>query len=192
MLPAYLVHGLVDVDWDFAAVSVPAFLVAGALVGNAPRSNSSPRRAASPFGVLAAAGVALLAWGVLLLPWLGERWQSEALGASPPSRAFTLADRALAVDPFLVEPYWAKALAADGRNQPQLAFAYYVQAVNRQPANAETWLSAGEYAFGIGCYQTAYTYLERYTELNQKAPPSAGGDHYNPALKRVNLGQGRC
>ncbi|MBA3841929.1 MAG: O-antigen ligase family protein, partial [Actinobacteria bacterium] len=28
VLPAYLVHSLVDVDWDFAAVSVPAFLVA--------------------------------------------------------------------------------------------------------------------------------------------------------------------
>jgi hypothetical protein len=186
ILPAYLVHGLVDVDWDFVAVSVPAFLVAGALIGGAPR------RGVSPFAVVTAAGVALLAWGVLLLPWLGERWQGEALGAAPPSRAFTLADRALAVDPFLVEPYWAKALAADARNQPQLAFAYYVQAVHRQPANAETWLSAGEYAFGIGCYQTAYTYLERYTELNQKAAPSAGGDDYNTALKRVNAGRGRC
>lgn len=186
LLPAYLVHGLVDVDWDFAAVSVPAFLVAGALVGGAPR------RSVSLFAVLAAAGVALLAWGVLLLPWLGERWQSESLGASPPARAIKLADRALAVDPFLVEPYWAKALAADDRNQPQLAFAYYVQAVHRQPANAETWAAAGEYAFGIGCYQTAYTYLERYTELNQKAAPSAGGDDYNTALKRVNAGKGRC
>jgi tetratricopeptide (TPR) repeat protein len=186
LLPAYLVHGLVDVDWDFAAVSVPAFLVAGALAGGAPR------RSVSLFAVLAAAGVALLAWGVLLLPWLGERWQSESLGASPPARAIKLADRALAVDPFLVEPYWAKALAADDRNQPQLAFAYYVQAVHRQPANAETWAAAGEYAFGIGCYQTAYTYLERYTELNQKAAPSAGGDDYNTALKRVNAGKGRC
>jgi len=185
ILPAYLVHGLVDVDWDFAAVSAPAFLVAGALAGG------SPRRRVSLFGVLAAAGVALLAWGVLLLPWLGERWASDALGASP-ARAVKLADRAHSVDPFLVEPYWAKAFAADERNQPQRAFAYYVQAVHRQPANPETWLSAGEYALENECYQTAYTYLERYTELDQKALPSAGGNDYNRALALVNAGKGRC
>jgi O-antigen ligase len=185
ILPAYLVHGLVDIDWDFAAVSAPAFLVAGALAGGAQL------RRVSPFALMAASGVALLAWGVLLLPWLGERWANDALGASP-ARAVRLADRAQSVDPFLVEPYWAKAFAADLRNQPQRAFAYYVQAVHRQPANDETWLAAGEYAFGIGCYQTAFTYLERYTELNQKALPSEGGDHYNRARDLVDAGKGRC
>ena len=187
MLPAYLVHGLVDVDWDFAAVSVPVFLVAGSLAGAAPRS------AASPFALLAGAGAALLAFGVLLLPWLGERWSSDALGASPPAHAISLANRAHSVDPFLVEPYWAKALAAEQRNDPpRIAFAYYVQAVHRQPANPATWLAAGEYAFGIGCYQSAYTYLERYTELDQKARSSDGGDDYNTALQRVNAGKGVC
>ena len=186
ILPAYLVHGLVDVDWDFAAVSAPAFLVAGALAGG------SPRRRVSPFGALAAAGVALLAWGVLLLPWLGERWANDALGASP-ARAVQLADRAHSVDSFLVEPYWAKALAAEQRHQPERqVFDFYVQAVHRQPANAETWLSAGEYAFGIGCYQTAFTYLEKYTELDQKALPSAGGNDYNRARDLFNAGKGRC
>jgi O-antigen ligase len=186
VLPAYLIHGLVDVDWDFAAVSIPALLVAGALAGGAPL------RLVSPFALLAAAGAGLLAWGVLLLPWLGERWANDALGATPPARAVHLANRAHSVDPFLVEPYWAKALAADDQNKTQLAFAYYVQAVHLQPANPETWVSAGEYAFSLGCYQTAYTYLERYTELNQKALPSAGGDDYNTALKRVNAGKGTC
>jgi len=186
ILPAYLVHGLVDVDWDFAAVSAPAFLVAGALAAGAPRHR------VSPFALLAAAGVALLAWGVLLLPWLGARWANDALGASP-ARAVRLADRALSVDPFLVEPYWAKASAADQRSRPQQqVFDYYLQAVHRQPANSLTWLSAGEYAFGIGCYQTAFTYLEKYTELDQKALPSAGGNHYNRARDLVNAGKGTC
>lgn len=185
VLPAYLVHSLVDVDWDFAAVSLPAFLVAGALVGG------GSRRRVSSFSLLTGAGVALLAWGALLLPWLGERWASDALGASP-ARAVKLADRALSVDPFLVEPYWAKAFAADARNRPQQAFAYYVQAVRRQPENPETWLAAGEYALGNDCYHLAYTYLERYTELDQKALPSAGGDDYQRALALVNAGKGRC
>ena len=103
LFPAYLVHGLVDVGWDFVAVSAPAFLVAGALVGRAPP------RPVSSFAQLAVAGVALLAFGVLLLPWLGERWASEALGASPPSRAVQLANRAHSVDPLLVSsPYRRK------------------------------------------------------------------------------------
>ena len=113
--------------------------------------------------------------------------------ASPPAHAISLANRAHSVDPFLIEPYWAKALAAEQRNDPpRVAFAYYVQAVHRQPANPATWLAAGEYAFGIGCYQSAYTYLERYTELDQKARSSDGGDDYNAALKRVNAGKGVC
>jgi O-antigen ligase len=185
LLPAYLLHGLVDVDWDFAATSAPAFLVAGALAGG------GQSRRVSPFALLAAAGVALLAWGVLLLPWLGERWAGEALGASP-ARAVALADRAHSVDPFLVEPDWAKAFAADERKDPQRAFAYYVQAVHRQPANPETWLAAGEYALENDCFQTAYTYLEKFTELDQKALPSVGGDDYRRARALVNAGKGRC
>jgi hypothetical protein len=187
LLPAYLVHSLVDVDWDFAAVSVPVFIAAGALAGGVPRRRSSP------FGLLAAVGAALLAFGVLLLPWLGDRWASDALGASPPSRAIRLANRAHSVDPLLVEPLWAKALAAEQLNQPpRVAFGYYVEAVHRQPANPATWLAAGEYAFGIGCYQSAYTYLEKYTELDQKARSEDGGNDYNTALDRVNLGKGVC
>jgi hypothetical protein len=182
IFPAYLVHGLVDIDWDFAAVSAPAFLVAGALAGR------EPFRRVSPFAALPAAGAAILAAGVLVLPWLGERWANDALGAEP-ARAVTLADRAESVDPLLVEPLWAKALAA---TEPRTAFAYYIAAVKRQPKNPETWRLAGLYAFGQRCYGTAYTYLETYTELDKNARPSSGGSQYNAALRQVNLGNNRC
>ena len=43
-LPAYLVHGLLDIDWDFAAVSAPVFLIAGAVAAR-------PDRAAPALGV---------------------------------------------------------------------------------------------------------------------------------------------
>ena len=142
----------------------------------------------SPFATVAAAGVAALAIGVLVLPWLGNRWATDALGA-PPARAVTLANRAESVDPLLVEPLWAKALAA---GTPQQQFAFYREAVRRQPKNPQTWLLAGRFAFDLRCYQTAYTYLEKYTELDNKAKPSAGGDDYNAALKKVNAGKGRC
>jgi hypothetical protein len=182
VLPAYLLHSLIDIDWDFVAVSAPVFLVAGALAGR------EPFRRVSFFAPLAATGVAALAAGVLVLPWLGERWANDALGASP-ARVKTLTKRAEAVDPLLVDTLWARALAAQ---TPRAAFAEYVRAVKRQPKNPETWRLAGLYAYSQQCYRTAYDYLVRYTELDNNAKPSEGGDQYNDALKRVNLGKGRC
>ena len=43
IFPAYLLHGLVDIDWDFVAVSAPALLVAGSLVGGPPRRSAGGR-----------------------------------------------------------------------------------------------------------------------------------------------------
>ena len=188
MLPAYLLHALVDVDWDFAAVSIPAFLAAGSLAGR-----PEPERRVSGFAVLAFAGAAVLAFGALLLPWLGARWAGDALASSSPSRAVTLARRAHSVDPLLLEPYWAQALAADQRNKPALAFSYYLAAVNRQPANPEAWLLAGTYALQQGCPRKAYTLLLQFTELvNQRAQADEGGDDYRRALALVNAGKARC
>jgi O-Antigen ligase len=182
LLPAYLVHSLVDVDWDVVAVTAPALLAAGALAGG-----ERLRRVPAP-ALLAAAGAAAFLAGVLALPWLGARWADEAL-AAPPREAVRLADRAEAVDPLLVEPLWAKAFAATSQRD---AFGYYVAAVRRQPRNAQTWRLAGEYAFSLRCYRSAYTYLERYTELDPNGNPSAGADDYREALRQVNAGNNRC
>ncbi len=179
LLPAYLVHSLVDVDWDFVAVSAPAFLAAGALVG-APGG-----RRVGPYATVAAAGCAALLLCTFLLPSLGRRWADDGLVASP-ARAITLADRARSVDPLLIEPYLDKALAAEQLGRRQQAFDLYVAAVRRQPQNPQTWLWAGEYAFSQHCWYQAWLYLERYTELDPNAPSSAGADDYRTALRRVD------
>src|SRR6478736_2686598 len=90
LLPAYVVHSLVDIDWDFVAVSAPAFVAAGALAGR------PVLRPVPAFAGLVAAGAALLAFVVLLLPWLGQRWADEATFAAP-ARAETLAKRARSI-----------------------------------------------------------------------------------------------
>jgi hypothetical protein len=185
VLPAYLLHALVDIDWDFLAVSAPAFLVAGALVG---RRGAGRRPAAA--SVLVAAGAALAAFVVLLLPWLGQRWSDEALGAAP-ARAMTLAKRARSVDPLLVEPIWAQAFAAEG-SRPAVAQAYYLEATRRQPANPQTWLLAGRYALQQGCPRLAYPLLEKFTELDPYERPSSGPDEYRRALALVNSGKPTC
>ena len=179
LLPAYLIHSLVDIDWDFAAVSAPAFLAAGALVGR------PAQRRPGTFAAVAAGGAALAVFCTFLLPWLGRRWSDEAL-AAPAARSISLSNRALSADPLLVEPVWNKAVAADVLGHRQRAFDLYVAAVRQQPLNPLTWQAAGLYAYSQRCWYQAWFYLERFTELDPKARPSSGGAQYNAALKRVN------
>ena len=185
MGPAYLVHSLVDIDWDFVAVSAPAFLAAGALAGRPTRLS------VSAFGVLAAAGAAMFALVVLLLPWLGEHWSDEAT-FSPPGRATVLAKRARSVDPLLVEPLWALAAAEDERGNTGPSLAYYEQATREQPENAQTWLAAGRYLLDVGCARRALLHFYRFNALDKNARPSAGPDDYRRALRLVNSGKPRC
>ena len=67
-LALWLVHALVDYDWDFVAVTGPAFFAVGAL---APAGG---RRAGTfPFAAAAAAAVALASAVALATPWLAEQ-----------------------------------------------------------------------------------------------------------------------
>ena len=186
VLPAYFVHSLVDIDWDVIAVSAPAFLVAGALVGK------PMLRRVSPFATLAAAGAALLAFGVLLLPWLGERWSAQASVSLSPPHATTLAKRARSVDPLLVEPLLTLAFASEQQNRLLDARAYYAEAVRAQPKNPEPLSLAGLFELRHGCPRHAYAYLEPFTELDPQDRQDKGGDAYRQALKLVDLGKATC
>jgi O-Antigen ligase len=186
VLPAYLLHSLVDVDWDFIAVSALAFLVAGALVGR-PAS-----RRVQLFPMLAAAGASLLLFGLLLLPWLGERWSDEAAVALSPKQAITLAKRARSVDPLLVEPLLTLGFASDLAGRPRVARAYYAQAVRAQPKNPDTLLEAGLFELAHGCPRRAYAYLEPFTELDPQERQDKGGDAYRRARDLVNTGKPTC
>jgi hypothetical protein len=179
LLPAYLVHSLVDIDWDFVAVSAPAFLAAGALVGR------PAERRVAPFAAVAAVGAGLAVFCTFLLPWLGRRWSDDALAAAP-KRSVSLSNRALSADPLLVEPVWSKAVAADALGHGQQAFDLYVAAVREQPLNPLTWQAAGLYAYSQRCWYQAWFYLERFTELDPNARASEGATEYRAALKRVD------
>jgi hypothetical protein len=186
LLPAYLAHSLVDIDWDFVAVSAPAFLAAGAALGR------GELRRVSAFGSAFAAGAALLLFSVLLMPWLGERWSNEALDASingNPARAQVLAKRARSVDPLLVEPLWWQ---ADAQKDPSKALGLYGEATRLQPENAQTWLYKARFELAYGCARAALEDMYRFNDLDPKARPSAGPDDYLRALKLVNSGKPRC
>src|SRR5207248_7482771 len=68
LVAAYAVHLLVDIDWDFVAVSAPAFVALGVLLAGPPRP---PARRLVP----AFAGVVLAAAAVysLAAPWAASR-----------------------------------------------------------------------------------------------------------------------
>ncbi|HVV58111.1 MAG TPA: O-antigen ligase family protein [Gaiellaceae bacterium] len=182
VLPAWFLHGLVDIDWDFVAVSAPAFLVAGALVGR------PAVRRVSPFAVLASAGVAFGVFVCLLLPWLGHRWdgQAQAQVGLNDARAASLARRARSADPLLVGPVLTQALAA---SSPAATYAYYREATRMQPDNPYTWRALGQFLLQYGCPRLALPALQRYTDLDDHAPPSQGADDKDAALAYVNSGK---
>jgi len=184
-LPAYLVHGLLDMDWDFAAATAPVFLVAGALAGRAATS-----RRLSPFAALAAAGVAIAVLSSLLLPWLGNRWTSDAESAlGRPAHAITLAKRARSVNPLAVEPLFAQAFAEEARGRDPEAYALLSKATRVQPKNAQAWFLLGDFALRRKCPRLALPSLEKFTELS---PQDRGGAEYNRALAAVNSGKPSC
>src|SRR5436190_1700696 len=186
-LPAYLLHGLVDIDWDFAAVSAPVFLVAGSLV---VKPIELPRRSFS--AGLAAAGIALAAVSSLFAVWLGNRWTGQAEDAlgSHNARAVTLGKRARSVQPLSVEPIFVQALAEQLERHYGQTLGLLRKATRLQPENKETWFALGEFDFRVRhCPRIALRELNRFTELDRQDP---GNAEYARALKQVNSGKATC
>ena len=186
-LPAFLVHGLVDIDWDFAAISAPVFLIAGALA-----AEPIVRPRASFSAALAGAGIALAALSSLFAVWLGGRWTGQAedaLGVDN-ARAVTLAKRARSVQPLSVEPIFVQALAEQLQRHYGETLGLLRKATRLQPENKETWFALGEFDFRVRhCPRTALPELDRFTALDRQDP---GNVEYARALKQVNSGKAKC
>ena len=145
---AWLVHSLVDMTWELAAVTAPVLLALGVLaVARRPAATASARR---PF--LAAAAVALGA-GILFslaAPPLAERRLDLALDALTLGRAGTaieLARDAQELNPLAVEPLHLEAAAYEATGRLDEAETLYVRAVELQPQNAVTWFELGRFEY---------------------------------------------
>ncbi len=186
-LPAYLVHGLIDIDWDFPAVSAPVFLIAGAVAARP----AAARRLSAP-AVLMLAGVALAVVCSFFAVWLGDRWTGQAYEASfdRPAGAVALAKRARSVNPLSVDPLFAQALAEQSRGNLGAALGLLQEATRIQPENKETWYSLGEFDLVVRrCPRAALPELDRFTQLD---PQNPGNKEYDRALKLVNAGTAVC
>ena len=188
-LPAYLLHGLIDIDWDFVAVSGVVFLVAGALAARPPTERVE--RAGSAAAILVAAGAGLAVVSSLFAVWLGDRWSGQAGEAlTTPRHAIALARRARSIDPLLVDPVVTQALAEEALGYGGSARRLFVKATELQPENAETWYALGAFDLRRGCARAALVSFNRFYELNSQ---DAGGlAQKDQALKLVNSGTPTC
>jgi tetratricopeptide (TPR) repeat protein len=180
---AYLLHGLIDFDWDFVAVTGPALFAGGALLA---RPGPVGR---SALGAVAAVAGAVAVFVSLLLPWLAEQKTLDALGRSP-AEVIRLTRDARALDPLAVEPLFQEAEAQFARGSERGAWELYLRAAQLQPDNKETWFRLGKFELEeLGCPQAALPHLERFTELD---PQGLGGEVYKRALAAVDSGTATC
>ncbi len=153
ILVLYALHALVDVEWDFLAVTAPALLALGVMLGKA-RALWLER---FPILALVPPLVFLPIVVSLLLPPLAastSRASTEEL-FDDPARALALAGQAHALDPASLEPIFARADAELVLGRPTLARAAYLQAIELQPRNPRSWLQLTEFELAEGDLEVA-------------------------------------
>ena len=142
VLFAYVVHGVVDFDWDFVAVTAPAAAALGVLLaaGRAARVRLLGARR----GVLAVAAGAFAAAALysLVSPWLASRRVDDAyaaLGRSDFGAAVADARSAHDLNPVSVDALLAWGAAEAARGDTAAAGQLYTKAISIQPDNWRPW-----------------------------------------------------
>jgi hypothetical protein len=186
---AYGIHALVDYDWDFLAVTGPAMLAVGVLAG-AGRPVLRLERSWLAIAASVLVSVSLLA--SFSFPRLSERSGRAALRALDDrdyQKARDDADRARSLDPLAVEPLWTLASVAARQGHAEDALKRYVQAVQLQPENPDTWYALGMYEYQVlGDLCLAYRYLNNAYTLDSAGTEWPKGGAFDRAKDAVNAG----
>ena len=184
-LALWLVHALVDYDWDFLAVTGPVLFAAGVLAA----AGRPPRRVASPPAAAAAAAIALAAAGAVATPWLARqavRDVNPALERGDLDAARDAAERARSLDPLGLDPVLARARVEEEAGDELAALAAYRRAVRLQPENPVSWYELGVYEFSLGDRCAAYVDLNRAYTLDPAGLQWAPGGELDLAREWVN------
>jgi tetratricopeptide (TPR) repeat protein len=180
---AYGVHSLIDIHWDFVAVSAPAFFSLGLLAGLGARRR--PRR---PVVAFAAAAVALGALYSLTAPYASGRLVDsayEAIAAGRTSAALSDGRSARWLNPLSTDPLLALGDAEAAKPDEAAALGRYRQAVDLQPENSSTWYALGSYEFFTGRYRAALHDLDRAYGLDPYGPAGRPGGLLDQARAKV-------
>ena len=132
---AYLVHILIDVGYDFVAVSAPFFTLLGVLLaeGKTPVARREPVWA---FGALLLAATVVLS---LAAPYVAQRKVDEAVATRDPE----LAAQAHSWNPVSILPLLTEAAIEEQLGHKQQARQLYRDAVSTQPENPDAWVELG-------------------------------------------------
>jgi tetratricopeptide (TPR) repeat protein len=188
VIPAYVLHALADIDWDFVAATAPAFFVLGVLLGAVAPARPPRGR---PVLAAVAAAVALASLYSLTAPWLAARRVDDsyaALGRGDLFAAASAARDAHDLNPLSLDPYQARAAADIVAGARAAALREYRRAADRQPENSETWYDLGAYEFHLKRYQAAYRDLNHAYTLDPWGPVGRKGDLLDRARAKVNAG----
>jgi tetratricopeptide (TPR) repeat protein len=160
---AWLVHGLIDWDWDIPGVTIPALAllgVAAAMPGvrDTVPTFSASRRPAAMMVALAAVTIALCAFAAsaILPAWSQSKARNAldlAAGHSDPSslaRAADQADIAARLNPLATEPLVDASTIAADRGLTGQARRYLLEAVDRAPYDASVWDRLALLAINLG------------------------------------------
>jgi hypothetical protein len=138
---AYVIHGVVDFDWDFVAVTGPALAVLGVLLaaGRPARVRMRARRGVLAVAVGAFAAAALYS---LASPWLASRRVDDAytaLGRDDAAAAVSDARSAHDLNPVSVDALLTWGTAEVARGNTAAAGRLYTKAISIQPDNWRPW-----------------------------------------------------
>jgi hypothetical protein len=165
---AYVLHSIVDFDWDFVAVTAPFLLSVGALLGGRA-VRDEPRLAWAPLPAVVAIAVALS----LLTPWFAERSTDSATAAlvdGRPKIAYRDAHDARSLNPLALAPLLTQAKALEQLGDFQGARQLYIDGVELQPLNWQAWFYLGRFEVGQQDYGRAIPALEQAVELDPLNP----------------------
>jgi len=190
VLPAaWLVHGLADYDLDFVAVSAPPLFALGVLAGSGRPGVVAKR----PWWAVAAIAGALACVAVLVAPPLATRAvdsSTRALERRDFAGALDHADRAESLNPFSLEPLFARARAHWLAGNQAAALASFREAVRRQPDNPDAWEQLGLYLYERRDLCRAYAALNEQYTLDPNGRQWEPGGPLDVARAWVNAG--RC
>jgi tetratricopeptide (TPR) repeat protein len=187
---AYVVHALVDFNWDFIAVTAPTMVALGVLAAAGRAARADGRH--HPF---VAVGVGLLVAAVLVsfsFPRLAdraERRSTRALAAGDFERALDQAAWAEFFNPVSADPLFARARVAERRGIAWRAERAYIDAVELQPDNPETWYTLGIFQFDVRknlC--AAYRFLNNAYTLDPAGSQWRSGGPLDVSRDAVNAG----
>ena len=186
---AYLVYALVDFNWDFIAVTAPTMVALGVLAGAGRVTRAGGRHALVAIGVVLVAAALLVSFSFPRLADRAERRSTRALAAGDFDRALDQAAWAEFFNPVSADPLFARARVAERRGSAWRAERAYIDAVELQPDNPETWYTLGIFQFDVRknlC--AAYRFLNNAYTLDPAGSQWRRGGPLDVSRHAVNAG----